>query len=383
MTRSRPERGAAARYRRSPHLVAYWQDGSLLVCNYATRQVVEAAPLVFQILQRCSGWTSVADLRTALALSGAASLPVLLSHLVERGLLEERGRPVDPKAQAMARLEPWNPHAGFFHTFTRDVPFASAREANRFWREQAKLPGAPAPVKRYRGVKTIDLPPPRMEGEFPSVLTARRTWRRYSKAPVTVDELATILGLAAGVQYWVKTGREETPLKTSPSGGARHPIETYVAVRDVRGLRSGIYHYAADRHALERIGKAVSIERLREYLPNSGYFADASAMVFFTAVFERILWRYRYARAYRAALVEAGHVCQTFCLTATWLNLAPYCIMGLADSEIERDLGLDGITESVLYAAGVGRPPARTLWAPRRRGTLIRRPNKPVNSRKT
>ena len=39
---------------------------------------------------------------------------------------------------------------------------------------------------------------------------------------------------------------------------------------------------------------------------------------------------------------------------ATWLKLAPFCTMALADSKIEKDLGVDGITESVLYAAGVG-----------------------------
>jgi SagB-type dehydrogenase family enzyme len=98
-------------------------------------------------------------------------------------------------------------------------------------------------------------------------------------------------------------------------------------------------------------------------------------MVFFTAVFKRIMWRYPYSRAYRAALAEAGHICQTFCLTATWRGLAPYCLMALADSLIERDLGLDGIHEAVLYAAGVGRPPAGSTWAPLPRGTLKARRN--------
>jgi SagB-type dehydrogenase family enzyme len=152
-----------------------------------------------------------------------------------------------------------------------------------------------------------------------------------------------LLALTAGVQQWVRSGRLRIPLKTSPSGGARHPIECYLIVRDVRGLKAGIYHYASDRHALERLDGPVSIERMRSYLPNSGYFANASAMVFFTAVFERILWRYPYSRAYRAALIEAGHVCQTFCLTATWLGLAPYCVMGLADSSSN---GTWGSTES-------------------------------------
>jgi nitroreductase len=87
-------------------------------------------------------------------------------------------------------------------------------------------------------------------------------------------------------------------------------------------------------------------------------------MVYITAVFPRKQWRYGYARAYRSVLVEAGHFCQTFCLAATWLGLAPFCTMALADSTVERDLGLDGITESVLYAAGIGVRPAGAAATP-------------------
>jgi nitroreductase len=53
-------------------------------------------------------------------------------------------------------------------------------------------------------------------------------------------------------------------------------------------------------------------------------------------------------------LIDAGHLCQTFCLAATWLGLAPFCTMALADSEIESDLQIDGVSEAVVYAAGVG-----------------------------
>lgn len=57
-------------------------------------------------------------------------------------------------------------------------------------------------------------------------------------------------------------------------------------------------------------------------------------------------------------------VAQTFCLVATWLGLAPFCSMALADSRIEADLGIDGVSESVLYAAGVGTLPHGLKWAP-------------------
>ena len=143
-------------------------------------------------------------------------------------------------------------------------------------------------------------------------------------------------------------------LKTSPSGGARHAIELYTLAFVSAAFVPGWYHYAADAHALELIDDETSRRLVRRYLPQQPWFEPAAALVFFAAVLDRELWRYPYARAYRALLIEAGHLCQTFCLTATWLGLAPFCTMALADSAIEKDLGLDGIGESVLYAAGVG-----------------------------
>ena len=84
-----------------------------------------------------------------------------------------------------------------------------------------------------------------------------------------------------------------------------------------------------------------------------------------TAVFARTMWKYRRARAYRVVLLETGHLCQTFCLTATRLGLAPFSTAALRDSLIERDLGIDGISESALYVAGVGLLPGRPHEAAR------------------
>jgi hypothetical protein len=80
-------------------------------------------------------------------------------------------------------------------------------------------------------------------------------------------------------------------------------------------------------------------------------------------------------------LVEAGHLCQTFCLAATWLGLAPFCTMALADSAIEKDLAIDGINESILYAAGVGGAATGVRWAPWHSGAHGRRvPNRAMSA---
>jgi SagB-type dehydrogenase family enzyme len=361
--------------RRSPHLVFYWRRGVLLLHNYATRRSAPATPLVCELLNCCHAWRRPAEIEQAIGVALVSGLAALIDRLVSLSFLEASDRTRDPREQAMSALTEWNPEAGFFHTATRDVPFSPPRRARRHAREKAASTRVPPPVKRYKHARRIDLPPANRVGEFAGVLRTRRTWRRYSTRGLRLDELSTLLALTAGVQHWVHLGSRRIPLKTSPSGGARHAIECYVVSRNVHGLASGIYHYAADRHSLERLGGAVPLARMQAYVPGSGYFAKAAVMIFFTAVFERIFWRYPYSRAYRAALVEAGHVCQTFCLTATWLGLAPYCVMGLADSLVERDLGLDGITEAVLYCAGAGRPPRGASSAPLTRGTLDIRPN--------
>jgi SagB-type dehydrogenase family enzyme len=363
VTRPARVRRDRLKVRRSPHLVVYWRDSALHIYNYATRTAVQADPFILDVLNLCAEWRTVGDVSAALVDQPATLVKALLERLASMSLVERSDQPRDKRVTAMTRLGEWQPEMGFFHAATRDVPFASARVAREPSRARAARVRMPSFIKSYPHATRVELPTPQVAGQFPDVLAARRTWRRFSSTPIDVQELATLLALTSGIQHWIDADGHRAPLKTSPSGGARHSIETYVVVRHVPGLRAGIYHYASDRHALERIGKAVPTARIRSYVPGSEYFANASALVFFTSVFERILWRYPYSRAYRAALAEAGHLCQTFCLTATWRGLAPFCLMALADSVIEEDLGLDGIGEAVLYAAGVGRPPRRSSWA--------------------
>ncbi len=144
--------------------------------------------------------------------------------------------------------------------------------------------------------------------------------------------------------------------KTSPSGGARHPGEVYLMALRVKGLRAGLYHYHPARHQLTTITTNVTRDTARRYCAYQGYVRNAAALFLMTAVFPRTMWKYRHARAYRVVLLDAGHLCQTFCLVATWLGLAPFCTAALKDTLIEKDLGIDGIRESVLYVAGVGLP---------------------------
>lgn len=349
----------SAYFRRAPHLVLYWEGTSLVFENYATGKRIEADPLACSILSFFDRWRRLDTLYARFDDYTPSSLRTAVAQLTRHSLLEQARRPLDPQAGRLAAWADWNPAAGFFHFSTRDVEYVTdAKLEAQFFRKRGRHAAIPSSVKHYPRAPQIALPAPQRTGQFPEVLLKRRTWRRFSSRPVTLAQLGTLLGLTGGVQEWMRVPQlGRLALKTSPSGGARHPIELYVLALRVNGLARGIYHYAADRHRLERLRRGGNAREMVRWLGGQKWFRGAAALVLMTAVLPRVQWKYNFPRAYRVVLADAGHLCQTFCLTATWLGLGPFCTMALADTQIERALGIDGVREVILYAAGVGVPP--------------------------
>jgi len=355
---------SALAFRRSPHVISFWQDGRLVVFNYATGVSAQGTALAVEVLDELSEWRTWTELSVSRSSEERKLLRRLVDLMVKRTFLTrstDKPRKIDGE---LSRWGTWNPVAGFFHRATRDVDFGSTRSDQiAVSCEKALVQPVPSPLKPA-GRGGVALPRARLDGDVPSTLLARRTWRRFGTRPVALADLATLLQLTWGVQGWLEVpnlGR--FALKTSPSGGARHSIEVYVLARKVDGLQRGLHHYNPDTHRLVPVGGS-GPRHASDYLPGQEWYDDAGAVMLMTAVFERVQWRYPYARAYRAVMAEAGHLCQTFCLVATWLGLAPFCTMALADSRIERDLKIDGVSESVIYAAGVGSRPKGVEWAP-------------------
>jgi SagB-type dehydrogenase family enzyme len=347
-------------YRRAPFIVSYWSGNSLVFENFLTGRRVASTPQAAAILHFFDRWRSPRELIVHLGEYEPSSVQRAIALLHEHSFLQRSGEICPPREQALKNWREWNPAAGFFHLSTKDVEFYQEPEEEfRCVLLLAKLHAAPKPYKRYRRVAQVCLPKPNVDGEFPRVLLSRRTWRTFSAKPVGLPELSTLLSLTWGIQGWANVPRlGSAALKTSPSGGALHPVEAYLLTRKVRGLRPGLYHYDGAAHCLDLLQRGANSRQIAKYLAGQSWFGDASFVVFMTAVFARTQWKYDYPRAYRAVLMEAGHLCQTFCLTATWLGLAPFCTIAFNDSSIERLLGVDGISESVLYVAGAGtRPP--------------------------
>ena len=196
---------------------------------------------------------------------------------------------------------------------------------------------------------------------YMELLDTRRSERFYDKnAPMSQDQLAFLLWSTQGVQRI--EGNNYATLRPVPSGGARHPFETYFAAKSVEGLRPGMYHYLP----LEHIGeKRVSVEflgeiddygsRISEMLAGQKWAASASVVVLISCVAYRSEWRYK-ALAHRVALIDLGHVGQNLMLSASAMGLGSCCVAAYDQTLCDDLLGLDGFEEYTVYTCAVGKP---------------------------
>src|SRR5437773_5269887 len=71
--------------------------------------------------------------------------------------------------------------------------------------------------------------------------------------PLSATALGDMLRHALGLSAWKRFGASRWSLRVNPSSGNLHPTEAYVLCGALPGLANqpALYHYAADRHALE------------------------------------------------------------------------------------------------------------------------------------
>jgi SagB-type dehydrogenase family enzyme len=345
--------------RRAKCLFAYWRGDRLFFHNFSRRLTVSGRPITWEVLAFFSKWRTSQEALIHFDGYTPESVISTLSQFVKQGLLLVKdSRETVQDSRLAKEWSAWLPE-GSFHFSTKDVPFLPDNLSLDTWK--AILPKRPPPkiFKTVKGPKKT-LPPARAfpNSEFIRVLHARKTHRRFSKQEVTLEAVSQLLSLVWGVTgYFCSSMFGKLLHKTSPSGGARHPGEVYVMALRVKGLKPGLYHYHPAHHCLKMISPNATRQKAYLYCARQGHARNAAALFLMTAVFRRTMWKYHLARAYRAVLLDAGHLCQTFCLVATWLGLAPFCTAALKDTLIEKELGIDGISESVLYVAGIGCPP--------------------------
>ncbi len=336
----------------------FWDNGDLRIVNYLTRRTFSANPIVLEVIRFFFTPRTIREAIREFGPYDPDSLGEAILELIEGELLLECGSPAAARDQLLASSwESWLPEGGF-HFLTKDAPYVGGDWTLEQIMQTYQDTPSPALFKKIEGAESVSLPFHPMEPDsFYRTLYARRTQREFSDAQVPLESVSRLLQTTWGIHGYFETkflGR--LPCKTSPSAGARNPIEVYLMALKVAGLDAGLYHYDAKDHALERISREATPQLARAYCADQPFVARSSALFIMTGVFGRTMWKYPNPRAYRVVLLDAGHLGQTFCLTATRMGLAPFSTAALKDTLIEKDLGIDGISESVLYVTGVGLP---------------------------
>ena len=209
--------------------------------------------------------------------------------------------------------------------------------------------GRPPQYKTYPDADRVELPEPDGAGDLSvsEAIDTRRSVRYYGDRPLSMAGLSCLLHAAQGIT------EQRLGFRAAPSAGALYPIELYAVVHRVSDLPSGIYHYAVRAHELE----SVQIGDFRGDVTRAGlhqsFLGHAAVCFLLSVVFQRSRWKYR-ERAYRYALLEAGHIAQNLYLAATSMGLGACAVGAFYDEEFNALLGLDPREEALVYVISVG-----------------------------
>jgi SagB-type dehydrogenase family enzyme len=251
-----------------------------------------------------------------------AALAVLFA---EAGLLV----PVDEEGHSDEDVDPdlrqWSFHDLLFHSRSRfgrhDDPYGGVYPFEHI--------EPPARLRAPLGGETVVLDRPdvdaliRDDRPFSAVLEARRSIRE-PQGPVTREQLGHFLYRCLRLQ-----SPENPSFRPTPSGGAIHELELYVAVRACDDLDPGLYRYAPVTHELERL--PTPADAITELFRFSGDPLPAVHLVM-AARFANVTWKYA-SMPYSVILKNVGCLMQTMYLVATAMDMAP-CAIGAGDSDL-------------------------------------------------
>ena len=218
--------------------------------------------------------------------------------------------------------------------------------------------GLPVPLlqKPYSpGSTLIDLiPPANIEiGTMPllEAIRIRQSCRKYLPDPLTIEELSFLLWATQGVRSIMRDGYATK--RTVPSGGSRHPFETYLAIQRVNSIAPGLYRYLAIEHKLLLLNEDPEIGT--KISDGCADFALGSAVTFvWTAIPYRTEWRYG-PLSPKLIAQDSGHVCQNLYLACTAIHAGTCAVGAYSQTKMDTLLGVDGVEEFTIYCAPVGK----------------------------
>jgi SagB-type dehydrogenase family enzyme len=185
-----------------------------------------------------------------------------------------------------------------------------------------------------------------------SAIKNRQSRRTYRQDHLTLEELSFLLWATQGIKEKLDAGHA---LRTVPSAGCRHALETYLCLFHVAGVDPGVYRYLPLEHQLLfEFGDDHLAQKLEKAVFGQPYPAHSAVTLIWTAIPYRMEWRYDLA-AHKVIALDAGHVCQNLYLACEAIGAGTCAIAAYDQEAMDQLLRINGKDEFAIYLAPVGK----------------------------
>lgn len=352
------ESSRAFRYRRARALSYFIKDGEIVVFNFLTNRSFCCNSRCLDVLVQSEDWRPVKDLFALTGEHYTSSLVEEIVQLFSLTALVAEGDVIAAKDTEYDDMWEWGSITAQVHFSSQDNLTVDDQMAAEIQILRSKEQPSPQLMRPKARDDSIALPRFELDSELKAVMRTRRSIRSFLDVPVELPLVSDALYTGLGVTDIVSTEVGDHPLRMTPSPGARNAYEGYIFARKVSGLSENtFYHYDAFNHGLEPVPRADPMPSMNAmFAENQPWVGKASLIIFLVAYFERVMWKYINGSAYGHVLVEAGHIAQNIMLILSKHGLVVNPAGAIAHSLIERAIGEDELTHSVVYALAVGYP---------------------------
>ena len=153
----------------------------------------------------------------------------------------------------------------------------------------------------------------------------------------TAVEIGGILRHSLGLSAWKQFRDSRWSLRVNPSSGNLHPTEAYVVAGPMAGVSDApaVYHYAPDRHALER---RCTFEPAAWTSAMAG--GENAWLIALTSIHWREAWKYG-ERAFRYCQHDLGHAIAAVRIAAELAGCRAQMLPGWSHADIAALTGID------------------------------------------
>lgn len=171
----------------------------------------------------------------------------------------------------------------------------------------------PRPFRSFAGAPAVGFPPIAAPGVRP--IAYDRLFEPFTgePLPITSATIGHFLRHSLGLSAWKAYRGARWSLRVNPSSGNLHPTEAYLLTGPLKdfGETPGVWHYASDRHAIER---RCTFDRAAWNSTGAGDPASGF-YVALTSIHWRESWKYG-VRAFRYCQHDLGHAIAALALSA-------------------------------------------------------------------